>query len=122
MLIAIAHPVMRRLILELLNRESGSWRASLVADGLGDAACDLRPDLVIVDGADFRHIANGSLAGYPTNRIVVIGQEPDLAYRAAALGHGAGDWVACDDVADQLSAAMRSALGCSHGPCPRFAG
>lgn len=120
-LIATAHPVMRRLILELLNRERACWTASLVADEFEDAARYVHPDLVIVDGADFRRMASGSLAGYPTNRIVVIGQEPDLAYRDAALRHGAGAWVACDDLADQLSPAIRSALGCSHGQCPRFA-
>ena len=35
-----------------------------------------------------------------------------------ALSDGAGGWVARDDVAERLSAEMRTALGCIHEPCP----
>lgn len=117
-LIAVAHPVMRRLILDLLDREHGCWGPSLLAGELRADVLDQAPDLVIVDGADFPGCCGDQLAGYPCNRIVVVGPEPDVAYMAAALRHGAGAWVARDEIGERLSAAMRNALGCSHGPCP----
>lgn len=58
------------------------------------------------------------LSTFPHQRIVVAGREPDSAYMQAATGDGAGGWVARDDVAERLSAEMRTALGCTHGPCP----
>lgn len=109
---------MRRLILDLLDREHGCWKACLLAGELDDAVHDLEPELVIVDGADFPRCCRGQLDDYPCDRIVVIGPEPDTAYQAAALRQGAGAWVARDDIADRLSAEMRGALGCTHGPCP----
>ena len=112
---------MRQLILDLLDREHGCWKARLLAGELAHAASDLHPDLVIVDGADFPRCCREELAGYPFGRIVVIGREPDRAYKAAALQHGAGAWVARDDIGDGLSAAMRRALGCKHGGCPSAA-
>ena len=119
-LVAVAHPMMRRLILDLLDREHGCWTASLLSGELGDALRTGTPDLVVVDGADFPRCRRDQLSGYPCSRIIVVGPEPDAAYRAAALRDGAGAWVARDDVADRLSAEMRSALGCTHRPCPAF--
>jgi DNA-binding NarL/FixJ family response regulator len=121
-LIAVAHPAMRRLILDLLDREHGCWKACLVAGDLAGAVDELDPDLVIVDGADFPRCCRDELAGYPRDRIVVVGPEPDAAYMAAALRQGAGTWLARDDIGDRLSAEMRRTLGCSHGPCPTPAG
>ena len=120
-LIAVAHSAMRRLILELLDRERGCWKASLLVGEFAGAVRDIDPDLVIVDGADFPRSCGDTRAGCSSSRVVVIGQEPDIAYRVAALRQGAGGWVARDDVADLLSAEMRRALGCSHGPRPRSA-
>ncbi|HVT75879.1 MAG TPA: hypothetical protein VHD87_02530 [Acidimicrobiales bacterium] len=117
-LIAVVHPVMRRLILDLLDREHGCWRASLLEGDLSAVLRETKPDLVVVDGADFPRCCRDQLADYPCNRVVVIGPEPDRAYKAAALRHGAGAWVARDDVGERLSAEMRHALGCHHGPCP----
>lgn len=109
---------MRRLILDLLNREHGCWKACLLTGELASAVHDLDPDLVIVDGADFPRCCRDQLAGYRRDRIVVVGPEPDVAYMAVALHQGAGAWVARDDVADRLGTEMRRALGCHHGPCP----
>lgn len=109
---------MRQLIADLLDREFGCWEASPLAGDLAAVIAELHPDLVVIDGADFHR---GTLAGYPCNRMVVIGPEPDIAYRTAALRNGAGGWVARDDLAEQLGAEMRHALGCSHGPCPKSA-
>ena len=118
MLIAITHPVMRRLILELLNREQGSWAASLLDDDLAPAILALRPDLVILDSADLRHFGSDGLIGFSRKQIVVVGPEPDVAYLNAALGRGAGAWVARDELADQLGPAMRRALAQRSEPIP----
>lgn len=117
-LIAIAHPAMRRMILELLEREHGCWQPCLLDGDLPTAMRDLTPDLVIIDGAAFPQCCSGQSDDFPPERIVVVGPEPDPAYRILALSDRAGGWVARDDVAEELSAEMRTALGCIHKPCP----
>ena len=117
-LIAVAHPAMRRLILDLLNREHTCWGAHLLAGDLAAEVRRLDPALVVVDGADFPRCCSYQLVGFPRGRIVVIGPEPDTTYMNTALRQGAGAWVARDDVGERLSDEMRRALGCSHAPCP----
>jgi hypothetical protein len=120
--VAVAHPAMRRMILELLEREHGCWNALVGDDDLCSIMHELQPDLVIVDSAAFPDRSCHQLGVYPCERIVVVGPEPDVAYKAVALQQGAGGWVARDDVADDLSAEMRKALGCIHSPCPTYVG
>jgi DNA-binding NarL/FixJ family response regulator len=118
-LVALSHQMMRRFTLELLDRDHACWSAEALDDeNVLRAARDRRPDLVVLDAATFGacHCAEG--CGFPCGRMVVVGPERDLDYRAAVLADGAGGWVARDDVADQLSAAMRAALGCTHVVCP----
>ena len=117
-LVAIEHPAMQRMILELLEREHGCWNIRLLDQDLPEAIRLLAPDLVIVDSAAFPGCCRDRAGGYPCDRIVVVGPEPDAAYMAAALRNGAGGWVARDDIADRLSSEMRRALGCIHEPCP----
>lgn len=117
-LIAITHPTMRRMILELLGREHGCWQTCLLDRELEVAMQELEPDLVVIDSAAFPQCCRSQPDGYPRDRIVVVGPEPDTAYMAAALRDGAGGWVARDDIADRLSTEMRRALGCVHEPCP----
>ena len=116
-LVAVTHPAMRQLILELLAREHGCWDARSLDADLPTAIRDLEPDLVIIDSAGFPDCC-GRPDGYPRERVVVVGPEPDVAYMTAALGQGAGGWLARDDVAERLSVEMRRALGCIHEPCP----
>ena len=110
---------MRRLILELLEREHGCWDARSLDTDLAAAMRDPEPDLLIIDSAAFPDCCCGRPDGYPRERVVVVGPEPDAAYMNAALSHGAGGWLARDDVADRLSVEMRRALGCIHEPCPK---
>lgn len=117
-LVAIIHPAMRRLILELLEREHGCWEARAVDTDLAAAIRDQAPDLVIIDSSAFPECCCQNVDGFPRDRVVVVGPEPDAAYMAAALRDGAGGWLARDDVAERLSTEMRGALGCVHGPCP----
>ena len=110
---------MRQFTLELLEREHGCWRP-IAFDG-GDpleAASSIHADIVVLDAATFRLCRCGAGCGYPCHRTVVVGPEPGTAYRSAAMDEGAGGWVARDDIGEQLSAAMREALGCSHRRCP----
>ena len=68
------------------------------------------------------YIARRSVAALDDQSIAGYAQSIELAavaaYMAAAMRHGAGGWVARDDVADRLSFEMRRALGCIHEPCP----
>ncbi len=118
-LVAIRHPVMRRWTGELLAAEEGYW--SVVEprqeEMLVDAIDRSGPDLVIVDSVDFPACCQAALRALPSERVIVIGPEPDRAYRSRALALGAGGWVCRDHVGDELSGAMRAALGCRHRRC-----
>mgnify|MGYP003135159510 CR=1 FL=1 len=83
-----------------------------------DAIGRTRPDLVVVDDSDFPSCCQAALDRMPPERVMVVGPEPDTAYRSLALANGAGGWVCREQVGDDLSGAMRAALGCRHDPCP----
>jgi DNA-binding NarL/FixJ family response regulator len=119
-LVAIRHPPMRRLTRELLARDHRCWRASAIGRGerLDRALAHWRPDLLVVDAADFPACCRPALNRFPAHRVVVVGAQQDEWYRAAALRAGAGGWVSRERVAEELGAAMRAALGCHHDPCP----
>lgn len=111
---------MRKFTLELLARDHACWRAK-DSDGsdLAGVIRSMDPDLVVLDTGSFNEYRCGCADHlFPSHRMVVIGPEPDAAYRTAALHVGAGGWVASDFVAEQLSNGMRAALGCTHTPCP----
>lgn len=119
-LVAIRHPGMRHLTADLLAREYHCWVASdLRADqSLADGLAAARPDLLVVDAADFPACCPRRFEGFPRSRVVVIGPEPDPGYRSQALGNGAGAWIPRERVGDDLGPAMRAILGCVHDPCP----
>lgn len=114
------HPTMLRFTREILEREFGCWVATEMHAGnlLAAALVRLMPDLLVIDVADFPASRFAALAHFPPERIIVIGPEPDSAYREVALAHGAAGWLPRDDVADKLSSEMRRVLGCRHDPCP----
>ena len=125
--VAVAHRAMRSLIVDLLDRDRnrdsgldhGRWVVSAVdsMSELGDAASS-HPDLVIVDTADFAGCCCRLPASFALDRVVVIGPEPDPAYRQAALKLGAGGWLSRDCVAEDLCDALCSALACSQRGVP----
>lgn len=119
-LVAIRHPAMRRFTRDLLEREYRCWVATelSVDQPLDEALVRTRADLVVVDGADFPDCCRASLAGPASCRVIVIGPEPDTAYRHRALMSGASDWIPRERVGEDLGPAMRRALGCIHDPCP----
>lgn len=114
------HPVMRRWTDDLLGSDHGCWQVAQPARAelLAEAIARVQPDLVVVDEVDFPACCRAALDALPAERVIVIGPEPDAAYRSLALAGGAGGWVCRDHVGDELSAAMRTALGCRHEPCP----
>lgn len=126
--VAVPHRAMRELIVELLTRDRDHWVVSAVdsvseLDGIEFSS----PDLVIVDTADFAGCCRQLPANLALARVVVIGPEPDPAYRHAALHCGAGAWLSRERVAEELCDALRSAHACecdSHPapadrtPCP----
>jgi DNA-binding NarL/FixJ family response regulator len=115
--VAVAYPPMRRMITEFLERDDECWCATptTVDDLSGEIERD-RPDVVIVDAADFPRCCRAEFGGFPAARVVVVSPEPDHAYRAAALREGAGAWVSADAVGDELSAHLRAVFACEHGP------
>lgn len=119
-LVALRHPVMRRWTEELLAAEHGCWEVTRMdgAELLVDAIARIRPDLVVVDDSDFPACCQAALDRMPPERVMVVGPEPDTSYRTLALTNGAGGWVSRDHIAEELSSAMRAALGCRHQPCP----
>lgn len=85
---------------------------------LGEAIARTAPDVVVVDTVDFPARCVAALDEFPPGHVVVIGPEPDPAYRSAALSQGAAAWVSRDHVGDELGAAVRTALGCPYDVCP----
>ena len=114
--VIVEHRGVRKLIHELLDRESGCWQACSLPAPPAAVGEDTEPDLVIVDAGDFPRCCQAALGDYPRERVVVIGPEPDPAYERAARRAGAGAWLSRDRIAEELTAAMRAALGCAHGP------
>ena len=117
-LIAIAHPVMRRLIRQLLNRENDGWAVILLDTDLAAALLASRPDLLVLDSADLFRFGSDGLNGFPKSHIVVVGPEADVDYRNVTAGRGAGAWVARDELADDLAPAMRRVLAKQSASTP----
>ncbi len=115
--VAVAHYVMRALIVDLLDR--GFWAVSAV-DSLSELGhvASAHPDLVIVDTGDFESCCRELPESLALNRLIVVGPEPDPAYRQAALSRGAGAWLSRDCVAEDLGDALRSALVRARVACP----
>lgn len=112
--VAVPHCGMRGLIVELLNLDRDQWVVSAVesvAELDGIALSSL--DVVIVDTADFAGCCRRLPASLALARVVVIGPEPDPAYRHAALHCGAGAWLSRERVAEELGDAIRSAHACA---------
>ena len=119
-LVVMRHPAMLRFTRELLEREYGCWVATEVRAGetLAAVVDRVTPDLLVIDAADFPRCCRTALAHIAGCRVIVIGPEPDPAYRVAALTNGAAAWIPRDRVGDDLGAEMRRVLGCLHDPCP----
>lgn len=117
---AIRHPVMRRWSDELLSAAPGCWTVAQPQPGemLVDAIARTQPDVVVVDTVDFPACCLAALDALPPGHVVVVGPEPDPAYRRSALAQGAAAWVSRDHLGEELAAAVRAALGCPLTECP----
>lgn len=104
---------MRGLIVDLLERDGGRWVVSAIdsVSKLSDIAAP-GPDLVVVDTADFAavHQQLALAAHFAIDRVVVIGPEPDPAYRQAAMSRGTGAWLSRERVGEDLCGALHSTL------------
>lgn len=110
---------MRRWTCELLASEHGWTIAEPTGNEMiADAIRRVRPALVVVDSVDFPACCWAALRSLPRDRVIVVGPEPDRAYRAKALALGAGGWVCRDRVAEELSALMHAALHDHDGDLP----
>lgn len=117
--LAIVHPALRRLILDLLGRDRARWQVHAVTDrrDLPAIVTAADPDLVVLDDEDLGWCQELPSVFAP-QRVIVIGPEPDPAYELAAKGAGAGAWLCRDRVGEDLIPSMRSVLGCTHDPTP----
>ncbi len=102
--VAVAHPTMRRYLCDLIEQSCRCWLAttSSDADELQAALGTLRPDVLVVDHALRPINVHRPQAAFPAAQVLVIGPEPDPAYRAAAIGGGAGAWLSRDDLETEL--------------------
>ncbi len=119
-LLAMTHPTMRALTSELLRRD-GRCRVRTVSgrdQAIADAVDIERPDLVVLDTARFPGGCAKTLRRFPSARMIVIGPEPGGPYRAAALGAGAGAWIARERVGDDLISEVWRLLGPPMPPPP----
>jgi len=111
-LIAIRHAPMRRLTGRVLEQDRPPWTIEELHDDemLVDAIRRVAPDVLVVDTGDFPACCHSALTTFPPDRVIVIGPEPEAAYRLAALSEGAGAWVARDRIADDAAAVLRALL------------
>lgn len=105
-LVAMGHPTTRRYVCDLVEQHCRCWIATASPEPalLAAALDDLRPDALIIEAATLNDAA-AALTDQVTH-IVVIGPQPDTAYRDLALEAGADAWVARDRVATDLVAVL----------------
>jgi len=108
-LVAIRHPAMRRYTCAILDAEGGCSAVVELERGTtpADALARWRPDLVVIDTGEFPECGSRALPGFPADRVIVVGPEPEGDYRAAALAHGAGAWISRDRLGDDLPPEVR---------------
>lgn len=106
--VAVAHRVMRSLIVDLLGRDCRCWEISALAELSRSALVASDPDLLVVDTKGFAACCCGLVGRFPLNRVVVIGREPDPTYELVALDQGAGAWLSGDRLAEELSGVLRA--------------
>lgn len=115
-LVVMGHSAMLRLTREVLERECACSVAAEARTGeaLADAIDRFAPDVLVVDTADFPGCCGSALERIPPRQVIVIGPEPDPAYRSAALDNGAGAWIPRERVGEDLARETRRILGCVH--------
>lgn len=118
-LVALAHPTMRRYVCDLIEHRCRCWVATAAPTSeLAAVVADLGADAVVTDASGLRVLAAaGSLA--PPAPVLVIGPD-DEAYRDAALLAGAGAWVARTHAPETLGSELAEMLErCTCGCQPR---
>lgn len=119
-LVAVRHPQLRRWTTELLESACGCWATvgNFDRELLVDAIARVGPDVVALDSLDFPACCERAVTRLDPRQVVVIGPDPDPAYRRSALDKGAGGWVSQDRIGEDLVSAVWIALGCDCQPCP----
>lgn len=118
-LVAVRHRLLRRWISELLDGACGCWTTVFAVDDelLAHAIARINPDVVAVDSYEFPACCQTALTDLRPGQVVVVGPEPDHAYRQWAIDRGAGGWVSQDHIGDDLAREVWTALGCGHHAC-----
>lgn len=81
----MAHVAMQTLIVELLGIDGGRWRVTAFKAIAELGVNAVWPDLMVIDTADFAAVLRQIPASFVPAGVVVIGPEPEPAYRRAAL-------------------------------------
>jgi DNA-binding NarL/FixJ family response regulator len=105
-LIAMRHPTSRRYVSDLIEQHCRCWIATTSPDGdeVIAALDELRPDALLIEASLLNETATD--LGKRTTHLVVIGPQPDDAYRDIALRAGADAWISRDQLATQLVPAI----------------
>lgn len=110
-LVVIRHPAMCRYTCQLLACACGCQPLTpRSGETLAVALSRANPNLLIVDTGDFPAYWQQALAGYPPQRVVVVGPDPSPDYRHAALFQGAAAWMPRDRLGDELPAVVNQLL------------
>ena len=116
LLIVEDHPLMRRMLRQLLENEPDlrvSWEAESVESALTQLGA-LEPDLILTDlslpGATGLELVKDLKRSRPELRCLVVTGHVEGMYRAAALDAGAVGFAVKDDP-DEIIGAVRQALG-----------
>ncbi|MBI2705524.1 MAG: response regulator transcription factor [Actinobacteria bacterium] len=115
--VAVVHPTMRRYICDLIEQGCQCWIATSGPDPdeLQQTVLALRPDVVVLEAAQFPASYPRIVEVVPASRIVVIGRYADEAYRDAAMAAGAGDWISRDELSSRLAPVVQRIT--SHAGC-----
>lgn len=115
-LVAIRHRPMRRLTRLMLEHDTPGCLVEELRTGelLVDAVARVGPAVLVVDTEDFPACCEATLESFPPRRVIVIGPEPEAAYRAHALAGGAGAWVPRELISQDLRGELGAVLGCTH--------
>lgn len=106
-LIAVRHPAMRRLIVDLVEVLG---REVVVATASGQSITRYAPlghgDVIIIDDSLFVEVSRAGQTVPPEVAVIVIGPASDSAYHQAALASGANGWLSPDRLGEDLGAEL----------------
>jgi DNA-binding NarL/FixJ family response regulator len=111
--VAMAHPTMRRYVCDLIEQGCRCWLATAAPESaqLREIVASLHPDAIVLESSQFPACCPDMADTFPVEHVVVIGPYPDDAYRDAALTAGAGAWISRDRLPHDLVHVLHGITG-----------